>query len=55
MALKALPTELDDVVVDIPGREINDKSFLMITSNGEVYGCFDATRGSYMSFGKYNE
>lgn len=55
MALKALPTELDDVVVDIPGREINDKSFLMITSNGEVYGCFDATRESYMSFGKYNE
>jgi len=54
-ACDSLPKNINDIIVDVPWDEIHDKSFLMSSSNGQIYGCFDSKTESYMDYWMYNE
>jgi len=53
-AIQNIPHHINKTIVDIQWDETHDKSFLLISSNWELYGCFDSEKSEYKSFWYYN-
>ncbi|MBU0666333.1 MAG: radical SAM protein [Nanoarchaeota archaeon] len=52
---KDFPNKIGRTIIDIPEDDVHDKSFLMVGSDGIVYGCFDEKKLQYQDFGRFDQ